>query len=49
MTISMQQNQVEREKMNRTLYHQAGNSIPVVIFEAMFKAMFEQGIIEVGS
>lgn len=36
--------QVEREKMNRTLYHQAGNSIPVVIFEAMFKAMFEQGI-----
>lgn len=26
-----------------------GNSIPVVIFEAMFKAMFEQGIIEVGS
>lgn len=41
--------QVEREKMNRTLYHQAGNSIPVVIFEAMFKAMFEQGIIEVGS
>lgn len=24
-------------------------TIPVVIFEAMFKAMFEQGIIEVGS
>ena len=38
--------QVEHGKMNRTLYHQAGNSIPVVIFEAMFKAMFEQGIIE---
>ena len=25
--------------MNRTLYHQAGNSIPVAIFEAMFEVM----------
>lgn len=32
-------------KMNRTLYHQAGNSIPVPIFESMFKAMHEQGIL----
>lgn len=48
-TVAESTCQVEREKMNRTLYHQAGNSIPVVIFEAMFKAMFEQGIIEVGS
>ena len=26
-------------KMNRTLYKQAGNSIPVPIFESMFKVM----------
>ena len=32
-------------KMNRTLYHQAGNSIPVPIFESLFEAMFEQGIL----
>lgn len=31
--------QVEEGKMNRTLYHQAGNSIPVTIFEAMFEVM----------
>lgn len=31
--------QVEDNKMNRTLYHQAGNSIPVAIFEAMFEVM----------
>ncbi|MGN0362611.1 MAG: DNA cytosine methyltransferase [Bilifractor sp.] len=31
--------QVEEGKMNRTLYHQAGNSIPVNIFEAMFEVM----------
>lgn len=37
--------QVEPGKMNRTLYHQAGNSIVVQIFEAMFVAMFEQGIL----
>ena len=37
--------QVESGKMNRTLYHQAGNSIVVQIFEAMFRAMFEQGIL----
>lgn len=37
--------QVEPGKMNRTLYHQAGNSIVVQIFEAMFHAMFEQGIL----
>lgn len=38
--------QVDKNKMNRTLYHQAGNSIPVVIFESMFKAMIEQGLID---
>jgi DNA (cytosine-5)-methyltransferase 1 len=32
-------------KMNRTLYHQAGNSIPVPIFESMFEAMFERDIL----
>lgn len=32
-------------KMNRTLYRQAGNSIPVPIFESLFEAMFEQGIL----
>ena len=32
-------------KMNRTLYHQAGNSIPVPIFESMFTAMLENGIL----
>lgn len=31
--------QVKEGKMNRTLYHQAGNSIPVNIFEAMFEVM----------
>lgn len=31
--------QVEKGKMNRTLYHQAGNSIAVPIFEAMFEVM----------
>ena len=30
---------VEEGKMNRTLYHQAGNSIAVPIFEAMFEVM----------
>jgi len=38
---------VKPGKMNRTLYHQAGNSIPVPIFESMFEAMFEQGILKV--
>ena len=38
--------EVEPGKMNRTLYHQAGNSIVVQIFEAMFTAMFEQGILD---
>lgn len=28
-------------KMNRVLYHQAGNSIPVPIFESLFKAILE--------
>ena len=28
-----------KDKMNRTLYKQAGNSIPVTIFEAMFEAL----------
>lgn len=37
---------VEPNKMNRLLYHQAGNSIPVVIFEAMFEAMFFQGLLK---
>lgn len=36
---------VQPGKMNRTLYHQAGNSIPVPIFESMFTAMFAAGII----
>lgn len=39
---------VEKNKMNRTLYHQVGNSIPVPIFESMFEAMFVQGIITKG-
>lgn len=34
------------DKMNRTLYHQSGNTIPVVIFESMFEAMIEQGLID---
>lgn len=37
---------VKQGKMNRTLYHQAGNSIPVPIFESLFEAMFLQGIFE---
>lgn len=37
--------QVEPNKMNRTLYNQAGNSIPVAIFESMFEAMFFQGLL----
>lgn len=37
---------VEEGKMNRTLYHQAGNSIVVTIFESMFDAMMRCGIIE---
>ena len=36
---------VEPGKMNRTLYHQAGNSIPVPVFESMFSAMLNSGII----
>lgn len=32
--------------LNGALYKQAGNSIPVTIFESMFVAMMEQGIIE---
>ena len=32
--------------LNGALYKQAGNSIPVTIFESMFIAMMEQGIIE---
>lgn len=34
--------QVEDGKMNRTLYHQAGNSIAVTIFEAMFTVIFSK-------
>lgn len=37
---------VKSGKMNRTLYHQAGNSIPVPIFESLFDAMFKQGILD---
>lgn len=37
--------QVADNKMNRTLYHQSGNTIAVPIFESMFKAMIEQGLI----
>lgn len=38
--------QSEPGKMNRTMYHHAGNSIVVTIFESMFEAMFNQGFIE---
>ena len=38
--------EVQAGKMNRTLYHQAGNSIVVPIFEEMFRVIFESGIIE---
>ena len=38
--------EVQVGKMNRTLYHQAGNSIVVPIFEEMFRVIFESGIIE---
>lgn len=34
------------EFMNGTLYHQAGNSIVVQVLEAIFEALFEQGILE---
>ena len=37
---------VKPGKMNRALYHQAGNSIPVPIFESLFEAMFDQGILQ---
>jgi len=37
---------VKRGKMNRTLYHQARNSIPVPILEGLFEAMFLQVILE---
>lgn len=37
---------VEPGRMNRTLYHQAGNSIVVTIFESMFDAIINSGIIE---
>lgn len=36
---------IKKGKLNRTLYKQAGNSIPVPIFESMFSAMIEGGII----
>lgn len=36
---------VADNKMNRTLYHQSGNTIPVAVFESMFEAMIEQGLI----
>lgn len=35
----------KKGKMNRTLYHQAGNSIPVPIFESLFEALFQQGVL----
>lgn len=38
--------QVEEGKMNRVLYHQAGNSIVVPIFEEMFKVILSSGILE---
>lgn len=38
--------EVETGKMNRTLYHQAGNSIVVPIFEEMFRVIFDSNIIE---
>ena len=33
-------------KMNRTLYKQAGNSITVPIFEAIFEVLFNEKILE---
>ena len=35
---------VKPGKMNRTLYHQAGNSIPIPVLEAIFKEMIRQGL-----
>lgn len=40
---------VKPGKMNRTLYHQAGNSIPVPIFESLFEALFDQGILQLAA
>lgn len=40
---------VKPGKMNRTLYHQAGNSIPVPIFESLFEAMFDQSILQLAT
>lgn len=37
--------EVSENKMNRVLYKQAGNSIPVSIFESMFEAMIHRGLI----
>lgn len=34
-------------KLNRTLYHQAGNSIPVPVLESIFEALFEQSIVTI--
>lgn len=34
-----------RNHMNRTLYHQSGNSIPVTVCEAIFESLIEQGIL----
>lgn len=38
---AMKVNSAPSGKMNRTLYHQAGNSIPVPIFESLFKAILK--------
>lgn len=37
--------QMTKNKMNRTLYHQSGNAIPVAILESMFESMIEQGLL----
>ena len=38
---AMKVNSAPSGKMNRTLYHQAGNSIPVPIFESLFKVILK--------
>ena len=39
---AMQVNAAPNGRMNRTLYHQAGNSIPVPIFESLFKEILKE-------
>ena len=39
---AMKVNAAPNGRMNRTLYHQAGNSIPVPIFESLFKEILKE-------